>query len=122
VPKEYKPGWEYYTWKEPDLEFALHKETGWVYFLDGTRYSPEEITLLNERNAKITEEIHRLKRFFRGEIVEVTNEPGTGTANERKSVERGGGENNLINSDTDRKISDITGKGADIPCGELEIY
>jgi hypothetical protein len=122
VPKEHKPGWEYYTWKEPDLDFAIHKKTGWVYFSDGTRYSPEEIALLKKNNAQITEELHRVKKIFQGEIVGVVNEPGTGATDKRKSVESGGGKNNPVNSDSGKKIPDIARKSPVTEYRELEIY
>jgi hypothetical protein len=122
VSKERKPGWEYYTSKKLNLNFAIHKATGWVYFSDGTRYSPEEIALLNKNNAKMTEELHRVKKIFQGEIIGVVNEFGTRTTDKRKSVESGGTNNTNNNSTSGRKIPETPGIGPQVQSGELEIY
>jgi hypothetical protein len=68
MPKELKPGWVYVNKDNPiGLEYAIHKETGWVYFEDGVRYSPEEIKILS--GVPASKSLHTVKKVFQGEIV-----------------------------------------------------
>jgi hypothetical protein len=69
MPKELKPGWIYINNDNPiGLEYAIH-ETGWVYFEDGVRYSPEEIRILKESGGPASKSVHNIKKIFNGEIV-----------------------------------------------------
>jgi hypothetical protein len=80
MPKELKPGWVYVNKDNPiGLEYAIHKETGWVYFEDGVKYSPEEIKILIESGGPASKSLHTVKKVFQGEIVRY--EQGTGTNN-----------------------------------------
>jgi hypothetical protein len=84
MPKELKPGWDYFGNDNPiGLEYAVHKESGWVYFEDGVKYSPEEIRILIESGAPASKSVHIVKKVFDGEIVRY--EQGTGT-NDKEST------------------------------------
>jgi hypothetical protein len=73
MPKELKPGWVYVNNDNPiGLEYAIHKETGWVYFEDGVKYSPEEIKILIESGGPASKELHTVKKIFQGEIDAMT--------------------------------------------------
>ena len=69
MPKERKPGWNYYYSEALKLEFAIHKDSGWVYFPDGVKYSPEEINVLSNEGGVIELSVHNVKKIFNGEIV-----------------------------------------------------
>lgn len=57
----------------------MHKKTGQVIFQDGTRYSQDEIKLLNkiklddslnnEEKEKLIKDLHQLKKEFNGTII-----------------------------------------------------
>jgi hypothetical protein len=76
MPKELKPGWVYVNKDNPiGLEYAIHKETGWVYFEDGVKYSPEEINILIESGGPVSKSLHTVKKVFQGEIVRYEQGP-----------------------------------------------
>jgi hypothetical protein len=121
VPKELKPGWTYFTDDNLiGLEYAVHNETGWVYFSDMVKYSPEEIKILKESGITPTKQLHRVKKIFDGEIVRY--EPRSGTTDKGKHIESGGGKNNSVNSDSGPKVPETTGSRETVRDGELEIY
>jgi hypothetical protein len=70
MPKEFKPGWTYIKSNDLKQEVAVNIKTGLVYCEDRTVYKPEEIEIMKKAGQKITAEIHRVKRFFKGEIVD----------------------------------------------------
>jgi len=86
MSKEKKPGWTYYKSELFNEEFAIHDETGWLYFENGARYSPEEIKIIVE-SGNLDLATHRVKTLIEGEIVTYGN--GTETENKRKPVENG---------------------------------
>jgi hypothetical protein len=119
--KERKPGWVYVKDDNPmGVEYAVHIETGWVYFADGVRYSPEEIKILVESGGPVSRELHTVKKVFQGEIVRY--ESGSETNIEGKRNEGGGGKNNAVNKNTGAKIPDINGTKPQSENGELEIF
>ncbi len=69
MPKNPKPGWLYKYSEELKQEIAIHKETGWIYCQDGTKYSPQEVAMIKDTGMKLPKSIHDLKRAFDGEIV-----------------------------------------------------
>jgi hypothetical protein len=78
MPKELKPGWIYVNNRNPiGFEYAIHEKTGWVYFEDGVRYSPEEIKILIESGGPVSKSLHTVKKVFQGVIVRY--EQGIGT-------------------------------------------
>jgi hypothetical protein len=118
---EEKPGWLYFLWKEPSLKFAIHEKSGWVYFEDGTKYSPQEIELLRKTGSQLTPELHRVKKVFNGEIIGVEND-GTGRNDKDKPGESGLGKDTIDNLPPGPKIPETTGGGPAVKNGELEIY
>ena len=73
MPKEKKPGWQYFFSEYLNEEFAIH-ESGWVYFQTANgivKYSPAEIELLNKHGLKIDHASHRVKTLIGGEIVNI---------------------------------------------------
>jgi hypothetical protein len=50
---------------------AFHNDTGWVFVEDKTRYSPNELDVLEGAGIIISLPVHRVKKTFQGEIVEV---------------------------------------------------
>jgi hypothetical protein len=83
MPKTLKPGWIYVNKNSPiGIEYAIHKETGWVYFEDGVKYSPEEISIIIESGGRVSKSLHTVKKVFQGEIVRYEqgthNEESTG--------------------------------------------
>jgi len=86
MPKEKKPGWLYYKSNFFNEEFAIHKDSGWVYFEKGAKYSPEEIKLLSDNNLQMDLATHNVKTVIPCEIVEIVlNKPVT--SNEKKAIE-----------------------------------
>ena len=69
MPKERKPGWVYVLSDAIKKEYAFHIETGWVYFEDGVRYSPEELQIISEGCGTLTPDIHNVKLLIGGEVV-----------------------------------------------------
>ena len=69
MPKEKKPGWEYFKSEFFNEEFAVHEATGWVYFQKGARYSPDEIKLIGENGLQMDKASHLVKTILGGEIV-----------------------------------------------------
>ena len=121
MPKERKPGWLYFKSLALNKEYAFHKETGWVYFEDGVKYSPEELNLMDKNGATIDAATHNVKLVFKGSEV-VGYESGTGTNDQGKQIESGGGKNNVVNPDSGAKIPDTTGKSPVAEYGELDIF
>jgi hypothetical protein len=119
MPKELKPGWVYVNNDNPiGLEYAIHEETGWVYFEDGVRYSPEEIEIIIKSGGPVSKSLHTVKKVFQGEIVRYeqrTNDKG-------KPNESGGGKNIDNNTNPNGKISEATGNSPIVRPGELDIY
>lgn len=70
--------YDYYESKLLNQDYCMHKTTGEVIFQDGTRYSQDEIILLNklkknpkiltDRKAEIIKNLHQLKKEFHGAI------------------------------------------------------
>ena len=79
MPKERKPGWEYYKSEFNDEEFALHKESGWVYFEKGAKYSPEELRIIKESGVMLDDLTHKVKTIIKGDIVGYERKKTTGT-------------------------------------------
>ena len=62
-----------------DLDYCMHRTTGEVIFTDATRYTQEEIKLLNELNKDVSiskekreeliKKLHALKNVFKGTII-----------------------------------------------------
>ena len=121
MPKERKPGWMYFKSEILNKEFALHEESGWVYFDDGVRYSPEELKILDESGGTIEPALHNVKMVFKGSEV-VKYESHTGTNDKGKQIESSGGKSINNPTDTGGKIPDTTGTSAEPKDGELEIY
>ena len=67
--KEKKPGWEYIYSKTLEQDIAYHLATGWLFCADGTKYSPQELHLL--QGTPIPKLLHDIKRHFNGAIVKV---------------------------------------------------
>jgi hypothetical protein len=121
MPRELKPGWDYFNKDNPiGLEYAIHKETGWVYFEDGVKYSPEEIRILIESGGPASKSVHIVKKIFDGEIVRY--ESGSGTNNKGKHDKGGGGNSINNNSASSGKVPETTGNSPAVRPGELEIY
>jgi hypothetical protein len=119
--KERKPGWEYYHSEKLNLDFAIHKKTGWVYFEDKVRYSSEEIEVFRNGGAgEVAVELHNVKKVFEGKIVRY--EPGAGTTDKGKQDESGGGKGNNNNTNPGGKVPATTGTGQEIREGEPDIY
>ena len=108
-----KEGWKYFKSEALNLEFALHEESGWVYFSDGVQYSPVEINILHEGGIKIDRAIHNIKLIFGGEVVRYE----TKTNNNNIA-----GENSPDSRDTGGKVSETTGNGDRDENGDLFIY
>jgi hypothetical protein len=122
MPKELKPGWIYIHNDNPiGLEYAIHEETGWVYFEDGVKYSPEEIKILKflfKSGDPISKSLHTVKKVFQGEIVRYEQE----TNDKRKSDESGNGKDTNNDTHTSGKIPETTRSSSVIRPGELDIY
>jgi len=85
MPKERKPGWIYFK-NEVFGEFAYHQESGWVFFADGTKYSPGELMMMEKAGLVFDPVIHRLKRILGIGIVSIENDDGIVSAMPGKSV------------------------------------
>jgi hypothetical protein len=121
MPKERKPGWLYFKSLSLNKEYAFHKESGWVYFEDGVKYSPEELKLMDENGATIDAATHNVKLVFKGSEV-VGYEPRARTNDKGKQVKSGGGKNNAVNSNSGAKVPGLAGGRQAVEYGELEIY
>jgi hypothetical protein len=82
-----KPGWVYCYSELLKLKFAIHEETGWVYFEDGVRYSPEEIDTIKQSGGMIDIAIHSVKKSFNGEIVKNETKPNIGANNNERELD-----------------------------------
>jgi hypothetical protein len=71
MPKEFKPGWEYMYSDTLKQEIAVQIKTGRIYCEDKTQYSIRELEIMKGAQLEITPEIHRVKKLFEGEIVNV---------------------------------------------------
>ena len=105
MPKEKKPGWIYVFCEYLNEEYAIHKETGWVYFEKGAKYSPQELALYG-KGETLEPAVHKIKTIIGGEIVK---HEGTRTVDERKSNEGGAGNNKSNDPYTGGKIPETTG-------------
>ena len=71
--------YNYFKSKLLNQEYCVHKKTGQIVFQDGTRYSQNEIKLLNkiknddslnnEQKEKLIKDLHQLKNTFEGTII-----------------------------------------------------
>jgi hypothetical protein len=120
MPKEHKPGWTYYKSKILNKEYAFHDKTGWVYFEDRVRYSPDEIKIINEAGGIVNTTLHNVKLVFGGEVIKY--ESGTGTVDKRKSDESGGAKNNALYSSAETSVSKNKNTSTELKSGELGIY
>jgi hypothetical protein len=72
MAKVRKSGWKYFFNEFFNEEFAIHEETGWIYFNTAhgiVKYSPEELKLFKDNGAAIDIATHKVKTIFGGEIV-----------------------------------------------------
>ena len=105
MPKERKPGWTYVFCEYLNEEYAIHHETGWVYFEKGARYSPQELALYG-KGETLEPAVHQIKTIIGGEIVK---HEGTRTINKGKSNEGGGASNKPYDSNSGGKIPETAG-------------
>ena len=68
MTKNRKPGWEYIYSESLEQTVAYHFESGWLFCSDGTKYSPHELSLL--QNTQLPKCVHDVKKAFEGTIVE----------------------------------------------------
>lgn len=71
--------YNYFKSKLLNQEYCVHKKTGQIIFQDGTKYTQEEIKLLNkiknddslnnEQKEKLIKDLHQLKNTFDGTII-----------------------------------------------------
>lgn len=71
--------YKYYKSRLLNQEYCMHKKTGQVIFQNGTKYTQEEIKLLNkiknddslnnEQKEKLIKDLHQLKNEFSGTII-----------------------------------------------------
>jgi hypothetical protein len=119
MPKELKPGWIYFNNDNPiGLEYAMHKETGWVYFEDGVKYNPEEFKILIESGGPVSKSLHSVKKVFQGEIVRYEQE----TNDKGKPDESGGGQNTFNNTPSGGNIPENATTSPESKNGELDIF
>lgn len=64
-----KAGWKYKFSKELNQMVALHIASGWLFCEDGTKYSPDEIAVLNKNHQTISLQAHLIKKVFDGKLV-----------------------------------------------------
>ena len=119
MPKEKKPGWQYYKSEFFDEEFAIHIETGWVYFEKGAKYSPAEIKLMTDNGEKLDMATHKIKTIIGGELVAYERK---GTDDKGKSVTGGAGKNPDNAKHTGGVIQGNTQSDIQSREGELEIW
>jgi hypothetical protein len=50
-------------------EIALSEKTGILYCADKTQYSPAELELLDNGFGPVPLSVHRVKKFFHGEVI-----------------------------------------------------
>jgi len=120
MTKERKPGWVYVYSDTFKQEYAFHKESGWVYFSDGVKYSPEELKIICEGGKTLTPAIHNVKLLFGGEVIK--NEGRAGTNDKGKPTKSGGVKDTDCYSHNAGKVQDSTGYSPDVECGKLDIY
>ncbi|MBQ5908535.1 MAG: hypothetical protein IIW80_10845 [Treponema sp.] len=63
------PDWFYKYSENLKQNIALNKKTGWGYCEDGTKYSPEENTILKSTGQPIPLQVHIVKKMFDGVLV-----------------------------------------------------
>jgi hypothetical protein len=101
--------------KSLKLNFALHKDSGWVYFEDGVRYSPEEIRIINADGiGEINPSVHSAKKVFKTDDLHLTEIV--------KYEGKRDGKNNTVNSDTSGKIPPIIEHSPKAEQRELGIF
>lgn len=64
-----KAGWKYKFSKELNQKVALYIASGWLFCEDGTKYSPDEIAVLNKNHQTISLQAHLIKKVFDGKLV-----------------------------------------------------
>lgn len=64
-----KAGWKYKFSTELNQKVALHIASGWLFCEDGTKYSPDEIAVLNKNHQTISLQAHLIKKVFDGKLV-----------------------------------------------------
>jgi hypothetical protein len=119
MPKERKPGWKYFYSEFLKEEFAIHEESGWVYFEKGARYSPDEIRLMKDNGLQLDMASHKVKSVIGGELVGYDKH---GANSKNKSNESSSVENKSDNSGTSGKISKDIGNVENDESGEFFIY
>jgi hypothetical protein len=121
MPKEQKPGWLYVEADNPiKKEYAIHLATGWVYFVDGVKYSPEEIKIIASSGELASLAVHNIKKVFGGEIIKY--ESGSGTSDKGKQDESGGPKGTDNPSAIGGKVPANSGNSAGYESGELDIF
>jgi len=115
VAKVYKPDFIYIKSDLLKQEVAVSKKTGWVYCEDGVKYSPEEMEVIRRAGGVLDAATHAVKKAIGGEVVKIERPTN-------KTGESGLGASTADNSDTGEKIPGVSGNGAEIRQGELEIY
>ncbi|MDR1174090.1 MAG: hypothetical protein LBK83_01300 [Treponema sp.] len=81
MPKEFRPGWNYFYSDVLQQEIAVHIKTGEVYCEDRTVYKPEEIAIMQAANQEASPGVHLVKKVFKGTI---TNFIGKENRKERR--------------------------------------
>ena len=66
-----RPGWIYIRSDTLKQMIAFNEETGWVFCEDKTRYTPCELDIIEKSGTSATLSVHRVKKIFQGEIVEI---------------------------------------------------
>ena len=69
--------WIYKYSENLKQNIALSKKSGWVYCEDGTKYSPEEYSILKSTGQPIPLQVHILKKMFDGVLVAAKPKPCT---------------------------------------------
>jgi hypothetical protein len=105
MTKEKNPNWIYVYCEYLNETYAIHKETGWVHFEKGAKYSPQELALYG-KGETLEPAVHAVKTIIGGEIV---SHEGKRTVNERKSNESGSGNNKSNDPDPYGKIPETAG-------------
>ena len=119
MAKERNPNWKYYKSEFADEEFAIHKETGWIFFANGAKYSPAEIKILADSGTQLDRGTHNVKTIIGGELVAYERK---GTDDKGKSVKSGGRNGKPNDPDSGSKIQEVTGNGENAESELFDIY
>jgi len=114
MAKNYKPD-EFYYGNYLDQEIALSKKSGWLYFEDGTKYSPQELELIEKAGGVLDKATHMIKKTFNGELVDVKQST-------RETIETGQRASAINNKNSGEKIPGVNGACPANRQGELEIF